>query len=321
MPMILPNITKCRICGCEASHPVYIAQETIMGSFERFGYFKCLECGCLQIDPIPTDLARHYSANYQSKILEFGTLAKKSLFKKYLAWFLLFMGNKKESSLEILRKLFPGFLWQFKELGIHQHSKILDYGCGKAQFLFRLYSWGFENLYGLDPYWQGPEIETKGMVIKKGDYSQLRDQFDLIVLNHVIEHLEKPLDVLKILRDHLKENGVILVNTPLVDSYGWRKFGNAWAMWDPPRHLHIFSVKSMALAAKKCGLKVEKVKYDSGKNLWTTSQLFSMNPESQSGLAISQKELTKRQKPMNKFLRMIEAIGDSDMASFYLRIN
>ncbi|QSR88279.1 class I SAM-dependent methyltransferase [Methylacidiphilum caldifontis] len=317
----MSNILTCRICGCTADHPQYIAKETIMGSFERFCYFKCLDCGCLQIVSIPKNLGKYYSLNYHSRILELGNLEKKEILflKKRIARLILFSGKRGKITRNLFGKLFPGFLWQFGELGINQKSRILDYGCGRAHFLLRLYGWGFENLLGLDPYIQNPQRIKDSVVIKKGDYTQLSGFFELIILNHVIEHLEEPLGVLKALSNHLSDKGTLIVNTPLVDSYGWRKFGNSWAMWDAPRHLHLFTVKSMAIAAQKCGLKIVKLDYDVGNNIWETSRLFSLSPEAERIETVSQKELERRQKKIKKFLKMLDALGDSDMASFYLR--
>ncbi|QSR86243.1 class I SAM-dependent methyltransferase [Candidatus Methylacidiphilum infernorum] len=314
---------SCRICGCEADHHRYIAKETIMGSFERFFYFKCLDCGCLQIESIPKDLGRYYAFPYHAQILELGRLERKGTIplKQGLGKLVLLSARRAKRARVFLEKLFPGFLCDLGELGIDQESRILDYGCGRGSFLFRLHGWGFKNLLGLDPYVEvQQQLPAKGLVIKKGDYTQLTGIFDLIILNHVIEHLENPLLVLKAMREHLSEAGTIIVSTPLADSYGWRKFGNCWAMWDPPRHLHLFTVKSMAVAAQKSGLKIAKIQYDSGQNNWTTSQLFSLSPESGRISTLSQEELSRHQKKLKKYLKMIDALGDSEMASFWLKI-
>jgi hypothetical protein len=50
----------CRICGHEGEHPAFDGREMMFGTRERFPYFKCSSCGCLQISKVPHDLARHY---------------------------------------------------------------------------------------------------------------------------------------------------------------------------------------------------------------------------------------------------------------------
>ncbi|WP_246189602.1 class I SAM-dependent methyltransferase [Methylacidimicrobium cyclopophantes] len=292
----------------------------ILGSFERFLYFQCLECGCLQIGEIPSNIADYYRHQYHARILELQAPAPKAfseLCKRKAAGLLLSAPIGEGAIPWPLRKIFPGFLWQFRELGLRLDSPILDYGCGRAHLLLRLRKWGFRRLFGLDPYLPAQELVEEGITLRKGDWTILRGSFDLLILNHVIEHLEEPLTVLKALREHLAPGGTMLVSTPVADSYGWRKFGNSWAMWDPPRHLHLFTAKAMAIGAGRCGLRVAKVKYDAGKNLWATSQFFALHPERK--VEISQEELTERQRPIRKWAQLLDEIGDSDMATFYLK--
>ncbi|WP_246186626.1 class I SAM-dependent methyltransferase [Methylacidimicrobium tartarophylax] len=264
-------------------------------------------------------MADFYSQDYHTNILEFEsrkTNAVSRFWREKATELLLSIPIGKGSPPPLFAKAFPGFLWRFKELGLNLHSRILDYGCGRGHFLFRLREWGFRNLFGVDPFYHGQDMIEEGISLKKGDYTLLGESFDLIILNHVIEHLEEPLAILRTLKERLTPTGTILVSTPIADSYGWRKFGNSWAMWDPPRHLHVFTAKAMALAAGRAGLQIAKVEYDAGKNLWATSQFFALHPEQKT--PISQEELTRRQKPIRRWMRLLDEIGDSDMATFYL---
>src|SRR4051812_28988462 len=56
----------CRVCGHPASGSLLSVREMMFGSKERFDYFECAACGCLQIATIPDDLARHYGSGYYS---------------------------------------------------------------------------------------------------------------------------------------------------------------------------------------------------------------------------------------------------------------
>ena len=55
---------KCRICGNKEGNAPFEAREMMFGTRERFTYFECNSCGCLQIAEIPDDLARFYAADY-----------------------------------------------------------------------------------------------------------------------------------------------------------------------------------------------------------------------------------------------------------------
>jgi hypothetical protein len=47
---------------------------------------------------------------------------------------------------------------------------------------------------------------------------------------------------------------MMVVVTPNADSLGARWFGPQWVHWDPPRHLHIFTSRSLSLSAARAGL-------------------------------------------------------------------
>jgi SAM-dependent methyltransferase len=66
-------------------------------------------------------------------------------------------------------------------------------------------------------------------------------QCDLITMNHVIEHIPDPLEVLVDLRTRLKEAGTLEGQTPAADSLERRVFGNAWSGFHAPRHTVVFS--------------------------------------------------------------------------------
>jgi hypothetical protein len=71
------------------------------------------------------------------------------------------------------------------------------------------------------------------------------------VLRHVLEHVHRPVDLLRTLR----EAGVrhVLVVVPNVESRLARRLGTDWYYWDPPRHLTFFSAETLRRAARAAG--------------------------------------------------------------------
>ena len=57
---------KCPICGVNKDNPVFKVKEMQMGLREEFEYVECLNCGCLFIKEIPSDLAKYYDIDYSS---------------------------------------------------------------------------------------------------------------------------------------------------------------------------------------------------------------------------------------------------------------
>src|ERR1019366_8424047 len=69
--------------------------------------------------------------------------------------------------------------------------------------------------------------------------------FDAITLNHVIEHVPDPISTIKECSRLLKPGGKLVMFTPNAASLSHRYFKQDWRGLEPPRHLHVFSFKSM----------------------------------------------------------------------------
>src|SRR5262245_10007956 len=56
----------CKICESSAEHTVYSVAEMMFGLGDRFDYFQCSRCKCLQIAKVPADMSRYYPPDYYS---------------------------------------------------------------------------------------------------------------------------------------------------------------------------------------------------------------------------------------------------------------
>jgi len=59
-------------------------------------------------------------------------------------------------------------------------------------------------------------------------------------MNHVLEHLYRPLDVLYEVRRVLKPSGVLHIAVPNPEGYSARRYGTDWFALDCPRHIMLF---------------------------------------------------------------------------------
>jgi SAM-dependent methyltransferase len=80
--------------------------------------------------------------------------------------------------------------------------------------------------------------------------------FDAITLYHVIEHVPDPLDVFSECRRLLKPGGRLVMGTPNSESLGHRTFQRCWRGLEPPRHLQLFSPRTLAGCARRTGLEI-----------------------------------------------------------------
>ena len=117
-----------------------------------------------------------------------------------------------------------------------KNTQILEFGCGAGELLKLFYNNNYKNLFGIDQSNAFNNIKnTYNINFKKGNIlspvEEIGENYDLIILNHMFEHvydLKKPLENIKSL---LKENGYLYIEVPDVERY--KDFYNA-----PLYHIH-----------------------------------------------------------------------------------
>lgn len=128
-----------------------------------------------------------------------------------------------------------------------EKGELLDYGCGTGEFLNQAKIEGW-NVSGCEPNEKARKLASQK--ISKKISSELHDldsnqQFDVITLFHVLEHVHKLRKTVKSLLITLKPNGYLLIAIPNPESYDAKRYGDAWAGWDVPRHLYHFNTDAM----------------------------------------------------------------------------
>ena len=168
-----------------------------------------------------------------------------------------------------------------KELsGDPRGKSLLDVGCGTGEFLKAGADAGFD-VTGMDV-----DSTTTEHITKKYGFRTLtgllgretfpEDHFDVVVLSHVIEHLQKPLELLAVIRRVLKPNGLFVMCTPNSDSleedihhaYGRVRHDRSKCYYlSPflnPYHIIGFNRKSARTILERSGFAVEYFKVRSG---------------------------------------------------------
>jgi 2-polyprenyl-3-methyl-5-hydroxy-6-metoxy-1,4-benzoquinol methylase len=104
---------------------------------------------------------------------------------------------------------------------LRDDDRILDFGYGAGYLLRTLRKRGFKNLSGC-------EIDTRCLASKELDgidlidlnESVLTEKYDVIIISHVIEHIEKNkvIEFLKSLKKSLNKHGRLIISTPNAQS-------------------------------------------------------------------------------------------------------
>ena len=261
----------CRVCGGETDTSVS-APEMMYGTRERFDYFECPSCGCVQISEVPDDLAPYYPDSYPFFGEPKTFSATKRVFRRL--WARHHLGRPSPVGALLTRVYGKAEFFSWAErAGVGLEDKILDVGCGRGKRLMEMSSCGFTDLTGVDPFIEQTYRYPGGVVVHRDDPKNLDGGFDLVMSHHSFEHVPEPLDFLRTLHRLARPGGAVLVRIPLAGSDAWRRYGVDWMGLDPPRHLHLHTVRSMEILAEQVGLEVEDVVWDgTAMTLWASEQ-------------------------------------------------
>ncbi len=323
---------RCRVCRNDSNQTFYDVREMMHGTKERFTYFQCSHCFCLQIGAIPPDMTPYYPPHYIG-------------FNKYNPQYTAKLGiplwaNTMDFDLieDVLRGSPPirddgcALVKQLTARAVAHYlpfiadrpqAPILDVGCGSGEFLGHLAEIGFTALRGVDPY-IGPDVDhSHGVKITKGTIAEIEPAWEVIMFHHVFEHVPDPLATIRAVARLLTPTGVCLLRIPLVPSYVWESYGPDWVQLDAPRHFFLHSVRSIDILATQADLRLAKVVYDSNIIQFTGSEQYrrdipyfdersySVNPARS---IFSEAEIAA----FWQKTRTLNEIGWGDQAAFYL---
>ncbi|MBI5643777.1 MAG: class I SAM-dependent methyltransferase [Deltaproteobacteria bacterium] len=143
-------------------------------------------------------------------------------------------------------------------------GRILDVGCGRADFLSLMAERGWEA-YGLE---LDERIKSRGKSHGGVDlrYGSLHDvvfpdaYFDAVTLWHVFEHIKDPVWAVNECRRILKPGGLLVIAIPNTASVQARLTGRNWFHLDPPFHLYHYTAGNIKALLAKSAFKIETVK-------------------------------------------------------------
>jgi len=142
-----------------------------------------------------------------------------------------------------------------------REARILDFGCGHCSLLNALKSIGSNNTYGFDflPERPAPLADGIPYYSSEAELAAAGQKYDVIRLNHVIEHLTDYVGTLSLLRGLLADGGSLMGQTPNGGHYTSTILGRRWGNLHYPYHTLLLSHKGMRALATRTGFKVEEI--------------------------------------------------------------
>lgn len=244
----LCNSDKNKILGIRGNHEYFGADKNAQPHIYT-NVAECLQCGFIFTNPMIYGMEHLEDAHYDNPEVyqsdEEGNIS---------AMF--------ETRLKYISSFSPG-------------KKLLDIGGGKGEFLNTAKNHGWD-VSGIEP---SPRFcqyakEKLDLDMKQGFLNTetfAGRRFDLITLNHVLEHVDKPYQLLDLISGYLEKDGILFIEVPNVNSIllhiadiYFRIKGLKWSSrlspLHPPYHKYGYSERSLRYLLNKAGFKVVGVK-------------------------------------------------------------
>lgn len=205
---------------------------------------ECVCCGQL----LSSCSRQYYVSSNQNWNTEQGTWPTEKDMKRLI--------KRKTRDIQTIRQL----------LKKRQEIHLLDVGSSNGAFVHFANQAGL-NAEGIDPSEKAVKNGLeRGLKIHQGylqDAAFEESQFDVITLYEVIEHVDKPIELLLECRRILSTGGVLLIGTGNIDSWTRHIKKQKWDFFDMNAHgghISFFSPASLDVLAKRTGFEMKKVR-------------------------------------------------------------
>ena len=280
----MKKINKCPVCESKRLEKYFVGEDKLLGTKGKYPLSKCVECNASFLNPQPSndELKKHYSKDkyYSLQNIDESSLRLKLKLKLYNTYF-----NKSKTNL-FERILYSPFKFIIRGTNIIKGNKILDVGSGSGQFIYEMKRLGMDS-YGIEPSdFDEKTVRKSGLNVKKGFLKRgiyKKNFFDVITINHVLEHVSNPREVLEEIHNILKPGGVFIVGVPNSNSIARKIFEKNWLAYDVPRHLINYSDENLPDFLNQFGFKVKNIRYNSRPNQFSSSIYFFLNIRNRSG--------------------------------------
>ena len=261
------ELVACDLCQSDQSEQITRQRDLLLEvTQEEFTIVRCCQCGLIYLNPRPSKdlLGVYYPTVYyppvQAKVRPLPHPEAKKFSAKMKRWALEdYYGYPVVGQAGWFRTVRRILLWPDKALrefkGRHPlpwrgEGKVLDVGCGAGGNLQSLQEQGW-HVFGIEIS-DVAAAHARDLLhadIHTGILASAPfppKSFDLILMSHSLEHLPSPADALSRVHSLLKDDGLLVVTVPNVNSLEYKLFGRWWFQLDPPRHFYHFDKSTLS---------------------------------------------------------------------------
>jgi len=232
---------SCYLCGDSQSDCFLTGEDDLTGMPGRFTFVRCRSCGMiyqnprLSIDDVKPFYTEDYIAHRKNRKL--GTLTP------LYNWA---MGKHDRDKIRLIKPY----------VQLNSGSCVLDVGCAVGTFLLLLKERFNCSIVGADfkdtSYYPGfSEIDFHLGLFHEQKLPAA--SYDLITMWHFLEHDYYPLESLQKAQECLKDNGILIIEVPRLDSVTYRLYGSRWPGVQAPQHTVLYSKRHLLEIVKKQG--------------------------------------------------------------------
>lgn len=160
----------------------------------------CRHCGLVQQTPLPSldELHQYYAHHYRNEYKNTATPKPKHIYR---------------AGVTALQRL------AFLQAHGVTAGKLLDIGAGGGEFVYLAAKAGFQA-HGIEPNLGYSEYAQRqyGCHVMTGELQTIREQYDILTMFHVLEHLPSPLAAFQTLYGALHDRGKLLIEVPWIEA-------------------------------------------------------------------------------------------------------
>ncbi len=238
----------CDLCGCIENKFLFDGKDRLHGKEGTFSYVMCVQCSLVYMNPqvSANDIGKFYPDDYAPHLPKSSESKRPGL---------------------IVRPKIERYHFASIWTSLNKQSRLLDVGCGNGRFLYEIQSFVGCKVYGIDISQIAVDAAKNnyGLDIFKGAITEapfLNNYFDVITAWSYLEHVNNPSEVLREMYNMLKPEGNCVISCPNFDSFNAKIFKDKWYHLDCPRHLYIYTPKTITKLMGKNGFVVKKIIYE-----------------------------------------------------------